>query len=260
MSAGQSGEHVRGPGPLTRPAGRAADFAASRCPASRAIGQTRPAPRGGPRAVEHVRSGAVAGVRPSAGRGSTDPAGQRTCPPAQCASEHVQRARSLGRENTSPEPNPPVRERTCSTRQVVGPANIASTQPTRRGALPPDMSGAASHPIARGRHHGPSGSEHVRRPPSGGRSGHNQVQQPLCRGEHVRRTCSPTLRVAAGPRRGVSVAWRACPACRGARRPDGSAGWRTHRMGSDVPACRTVIPSQTGRQEARLRDPLQSPD
>ena len=128
----------------------------------------------------------------------------------------------------------PVRERTCSTRQVVGPANIASTQPTRRGALPPDVSGAASHPIARGRHHVSSGSEHVRRPRSGGRSG----LRPGLATPVSPRTCPPNM-AAGPPRRRVHAEAvgrpGACPACSGARRPDALAGWRRHRTGSDAP-------------------------
>ena len=41
----------------------------------------------------------------------------------------------------------------------------------------------------------------------------------------------------------------ACPACSGARRPDASAEWRTHRMGSDVPACRIDIDRVGCRRE-----------
>ena len=83
----------------------------------RAVGRLRPRGRHVGRlhrAGEHVRSGPVAGVRPSAGRGSTDPADRRTCAPVQCASEHVQRARSLGRR-TSPAPSPPDEARCHQT-------------------------------------------------------------------------------------------------------------------------------------------------
>ncbi len=129
------------------------------------------------------------------------PSGRRTCPLWAEAIRRPRLDRSGGPENMCAGP---VRERTCSTRQVVGPANIASTQPTRRGALPPDVSGAASHPIARGRHHVSSGSEHVRRPPSAVRATTGPSNPCIATNmstEHGRRSSA-----SAGPRRGCRSA------------------------------------------------------
>lgn len=170
------------------------------------------------RGEEHVRSG----PRPSAGRGSTDPAGRRTCAPAQCASEHVQRARSLGRR-TSPAPSPPDEARCHQT----CPAPRATRS---RGA---DIMFPAVASMSDGR-----------RRRSGLRPGPATPVSP--------RTCPPNM-AAGPPRRRVHAEAvgrpGACPACSGARRPDALAGWRRHRMGSDVPACRIDIDRVGCRRE-----------
>ena len=167
--------------------------------------------RGLHRSEEHVRSAPVAAVRPSAGRGSTDPAGRRTCAPAQCASEHVQRARSLGRR-TSPAPSPPDEARchqTCpaprATRSrgadIMFPA-VASMSDGRRRAGGQGTTRSSNLCVAAN-----MSAEHVRQP-----SASRRVHAEACRspGERVRRAAERVGRT--GRPGGEHTAWVAtCP-------------------------------------------------